>query len=120
MLKAIISYLATRHHVVNGYAFLTYMVSFCSLTTIRRMMEEMMVNTKQTAKATSSAPTVNQLLQRGMQVGMLLLLSRKNLSAHLNSLWSPGVEMFTQLRPDTFLSFRPSINFDSNIPHINL
>ena len=85
------------------------MVSFCSLTTIRRMMDEMMVNTKQTAKATSSASTVNQLLQRGMQVGMLLLLSRKNLSAHLNSLWSPGVEVFTQLRPDAFLSFRPSI-----------
>ena len=92
------------------------MVSFCSPVTMRKMMDEMMDSTKQRASATSSVPTVNQLLQRGMQRGLLLLLlSTKNPSAHLNSLWSPGaLEVFTQLRPDAFLSFRPSNNFDSN------
>lgn len=91
-----------------------YMVSLCSHAITKSMTDEIMATTKPIDNTTSSASTVNQFLQSGMHVGLPLLLSRKNLSAHLNSLWSPGIEVFIQPRPDAFLSFRPSVNnFDS-------
>ena len=70
-------------------------------------MEVMAAKIRVVANTISAAVMFSQLLQRGMQIGRLLL-SKKNLSAHVISLLLANSLVVLRQRWDSFLSFGSS------------
>ena len=70
-------------------------------------MEVMAAKIRVVANTISAAVMFSQLLQRGIQVGRLLL-SKKNLSAHVISLLLANSLVVLRQRWDSFLSFGSS------------